>query len=288
MRLTPSVLALLVATVAIAAAADGDPMATAARATPSVESAHSPWRFEMVPYVWLSGAGGTVDVDGRSASFAIGPGDVVDLAVEGDALAGGGYFSAQYDRLFAYVDAFGAYMKDTVDTKVPTRFCCVSLNTVARIRPVLVDVAVGYRLGEWSVPSRLRPASLGAYVGMRYTHFGIDLSAGAGAGNFQRQATASDEFNWADPLIGLRGEIPVFDRLSFAFRGDVGGFGVSSDLIWGVAGDLRYWPEWSPWSTQPWLGLGWRIVAFDRDFSRTNGSIDMRLSGPTAALGFAF
>ena len=36
-----------------------------------------------------------------------------------------------------------------------------------------------------------------------------------------------------------------------------------------------------------WLGLGWRIVAFDRSFHGAN-SVDMRLSGPTAGVGFLF
>jgi hypothetical protein len=286
MRLMPGALALLLATAAIAAA-ETDPMATAAMQAPSQEEERSPWQFEIVPYLWISGAGGTADVKGRTASFDIGPGSVIDLLFQGDALAGAGFFSARYERVFGFVDAFGAYMKDSVGADVPTRFCCVSLNAVSRIRPVIIDVAAGYQLGEWTLAKRLRPVSLGAYVGMRYTHFGIDLDAGLGAGNFQHRVAASREFNWADPLIGLRGEIPVFDRLSFAFRGDVGGFGVSSDLIWGVAGDLRYWLHWSPWSTQPWVGLGWRIVGFDREFDGNN-SLDMRLSGPTAALGFVF
>lgn len=288
MRLMVHALAVLIMTAAVAAAVDTDPMApTATETAAAPDHERSPWQFEVAPYVWISGSAGTLDVKGRSAFFDIGPGNVIELLFDGDALAGAGYFSARYDRVFAFADAFGAYLKDSVDAKVPTRFCCVSLNAVSRIRPVVVDVAVGYQLGEWTLGKRLRPLSLGAYVGMRYTHFGVDLAAGAGAGNFQRQVAASEEFNWADPMFGLRGEIPVFDRLSLAFRGDVGGFGASSELIWGVAGDLRYWPEWSPWSTQPWLGMGWRIVAFDREFNEAN-SLDMRLSGPTAGLGFLF
>ena len=172
------------------------------------EEERSPWQFEVAPYLWISGTAGTLDVHGRSTSFDIGPGNLIDLLFEGNALAGAGFFSARYERLFGFVDAFGAYVKDSVDAKVPTRFCCVSVTAEQRARPVIIDVGVGYQLGEWTLPKRLRPVSLGAYVGMRYSHFGIDLAAGAGAGNFQRQVAASDEFNWADPLIGLRGEYP--------------------------------------------------------------------------------
>lgn len=238
---------------------------------------------------WISGAAGDLDVAGRALVVDTGPGELLDLLFQGDAFAAGGYFGARYERFFGFLDAFGSFVRDGQTEMIPTRFCTVSASVRATLYPVLVDFAVGYQLGEWKLGKRLRPVSLGAYAGMRFTHFGVDIGTQAAVvGGFQGQGRAVERgYNWADPMIGLRGEIPVFDRLSLAFRGDVGGWGASSDLIWGVVGDLRYWPEWSPWSTQPWFGLGWRIAAFDHDFAGTNGA-DLRLSGPTAALGFVF
>jgi len=290
MKLRLRALALVFATATIAAAADKDPMATAAMpATPAVEEAPSPWQFEVAPYAWISGTGGTANVAGRSVDLDFGPGDVISLLFQGDAFAAGGYFGARYDRWFGFLDAFGGFLRDGQREMIPTRFCTVSASVNTTVYPVLVDLAVGYQLGEWTLGKRLRPVSLGAYAGMRFTHFGVDLGTQAGVvGGYQGQGrSVSTGYNWADPMIGLRGEIPVFDRLSLAFRGDVGGWGASSELIWGVVGDLRYWPEWSPWSTQPWLGLGWRIAAFDREFG-AGSKLDVRLTGPTAALGFVF
>jgi len=290
MKLRLRALALVFATATIAAAADKDPMATAAMpATPAVEEAPSPWQFEVAPYAWISGTGGTANVAGRSVDLDFGPGDVLSLLFQGDAFAAGGYFGARYDRWFGFLDAFGGFLRDGQREMIPTRFCTVSASVNTTVYPVLVDLAVGYQLGEWTLGKRLRPVSLGAYAGMRFTHFGVDLGTQAGVvGGYQGQGrSVSTGYNWADPMIGLRGEIPVFDRLSLAFRGDVGGWGASSELIWGVVGDLRYWPEWSPWSTQPWLGLGWRIAAFDRELGAGN-KLDLALTGPTAALGFVF
>ena len=134
MRPMLGALALLVATVATAVAAETEPTATAAMRTPPPEEERSPWQFEVAPYVWISGAAGTLDVHGRSTSFDIGPGNVIDLLFEGNALAGAGFFSARYEPLFGFVDAFGAYLKDSVDANVPTRFCCVSVTAVQRAR----------------------------------------------------------------------------------------------------------------------------------------------------------
>jgi hypothetical protein len=287
MKLRLCALALVFATATITTAAVEDPMAMPA--TPAVEETPSPWQFEVAPYAWISGTGGTANVAGRSVDLDFGPGNVLDLLFQGDAFAAGGYFGARYDRWFGFLDAFGGFLRDGQREMIPTRFCTVSASVNTTVYPVLVDLAVGYQLGEWTLGKRLRPVSLGAYAGMRFTHFGVDLGTQAGVvGGYQGQGrSVSTGYNWADPMIGLRGEIPVFDRLSLAFRGDVGGWGASSELIWGVVGDLRYWPEWSPWSTQPWLGLGWRIAAFDREFG-SGSKLDVRLTGPTAALGFVF
>jgi hypothetical protein len=286
---TLSALALLVAMATIAAAAETDPMATPAMSAPHPEKEPSPWQFEVAPYLWIPGTAGTLTVAGRSLDVDTGVGEVLRLLFQGDTFAAGGYFGARYDRVFSFLDAFGGFLRDSQTEIIPTRFCDVKASARATVYPVLVDLAFGYQLGEWKLAKELRPMSLGAYVGMRFTHFGVHIGTQAGVvGGFQGQGRAvSQGFNWADPLIGVRGEIPVLDRVSFTFRGDVGGWGASSDLIWGVLGDLRYWPEWSVWSSQPWLGLGWRIVGFDHPLKGTNQA-DLRLSGPTAAMGFVF
>lgn len=43
---------------------------------------------------------------------------------------------------------------------------------------------------------------------------------------------------WVDPFIGFRGRADLSDRLYLTGRGDIGGFGVGSDLAWNVYGAL--------------------------------------------------
>jgi len=101
-----------------------------------------------------------------------------------------------------------------------------------------------------------------------------------------RSAESTVVFNWADPLIGIQTEVPIVDRTSRAFRGDIGGFGASSNLIWGLAGDVRYWMEWNPKGARPWVALGYRAAAFDR--SSGGADVEMQFRGPAVALGTAF
>jgi hypothetical protein len=46
--------------------------------------------------------------------------------------------------------------------------------------------------------------------------------------------------SWADPVVGLRYAAPISDRWSFDGFGQVGGFGVSSDLVWQLTGSFSY------------------------------------------------
>lgn len=248
----------------------------------------SGWQFELVPYAWIPGAYGPIDVKGRSLTASSGPGAVLSLLFDGDAFAIGTYAGARYDRWFGYTDVYGGFLRDTVSETVPTRFCNLKLDTKASLYPVIWDVALGYEVLQRAVPDRIRPLTVGLYAGFRYTHFGVSVDAQGGvSGGAGRAGAVSEGFNWADPLIGVRWEVPLLERLSLAFRGDIGGFHASSNLIWGIASDVRYWPDWQPWSTQPWLGAGYRVVAFDHEFKDPN-AVDLQLRGPLVTLGFVF
>jgi len=248
----------------------------------------SKWEFEFQPYAWIPGTFGTVGVKGRTAVVDSTVKDVLDLTTSGNAFAAGGYFSASYDRWSAFVDAFGGYLNESATEKVPTRFCTLCIAANADIRPVFVDFAIAYRLGQWALAGRRRPISLGVYAGIRYTHFGARLSGSLGpVGGKLHSSDVSTTFNWADPMIGVRWEVPLLDRVSLDFRGDIGGFGASSQLIWGILAEARYWVPWTPWSLQPWLTAGYRAISFDRDFGAA-GNVTLQFRGPYGGVGVAF
>ena len=247
----------------------------------------SPWEFEFEPYGWIPGTFGSVAVDGHTAYLDVTAGDVLDAVFDGDALAAAGYFSVRRDRWSAFVDVFGGGAKVDIVQTIPTPFCDLSVDAKDTLRFVIADFALGYRLGQWSLPKRRRPLTIGVYAGARYVHLGNDLGGGVGViGGRQFSGDVSDTVNWADPIIGLRWSVPVLDAVTLDFRGDIGGFGASSDLDWGLVADARYWLSWTLWSARPYLAAGYRLVAFDR--SESSDSVDMQLRGPIVGMGFVF
>jgi hypothetical protein len=258
------------------------------RASFAAEGEPSKWEFEFEPYGWISGTYGTIGVDGHTAHLDVTPYDLLKSVFEGDALGAAGYLSARYERWSVFADVVGGGAKVDVDETIPTPFCALSVGARDTVRFVLADFGLGYQLGQWSLPSRRLPVALGVYAGARYVHLRDDLSDGVAViGGKRFSGNVSDTLNWADPLIGFRWSVPVLDSLSLTFRGDIGGFGASSDLDWGLVFDMRYWLSWRPLSTRPYLAAGYRVVGFDRSPSAAS-SVDLQMRGPLAGMGFVF
>lgn len=64
--------------------------------------------------------------------------------------------------------------------------------------------------------------------------------------------------SWVDPLVGFRGRLNLTDKLYLAARGDIGGFGVGSELAWNAFGSLGY-----QWTERLSTELGYRHLSMD-------------------------
>jgi hypothetical protein len=247
------------------------------------------WQFDAMPYAWGPAAFGTVQVKGLTANIDVTLRDLLTLLWHGDAFAMGGYFAARYDRWSAFVDAFGGFENVGSSVNIPTRACgCLHVGATVDLRPVILDVAGGYQLGEWSLPKRQRPITLGVYLGTRYVYLGTTINVEGGLLNgTQRPRQVAASLNAAHPLVGVRWELPLLDSLSLDFRGDIGGLPTNSQLTWGLVGGLRYWPGWELFGSQTWLAAGYKVVAFQKDFGGGD-AVDLQLRGPLLAMGFTF
>ena len=246
------------------------------------------WQFDVIPYAWLPGTFGTVTVRGRTAHVHSTLYDVFSLLADGEAFTAGGYFAARYDRWSFFTDAYGGFENVSASETIPTRFCTLHAAATYRLKPVFADFAFGYELGRWSLPERQRPISLGVYLGTRYTHLGQELETSIAVVNGRsRSPSASSVVNAADPLIGVRWEVPVLDSLSLDFRGDIGGLPSGSKFTWGIVADARYWLGWQLFGARTWLEAGYRVLAYERDFG---GGTDLNLQfrGPLVGFGFGF
>jgi len=249
----------------------------------------SPWEFEFAPYAWIPGTFGTITVHDVGAKADVTVKDMLDIVTSGNGMAAGSYFGLRYDRFEAFADGFGGFIKAGETLTVRTRLCTATIAGEVETRPVFVDVGVGYRIGQWVIPGRQHPLTLGAYVGTRYTHIGTQINASRSVANvgLRRAAAVSESFDWADPMLGVRTQVPLLDNVAFDFRGDIGGFDVSSKLIWGIVADLRYQMAWRPLSVHPYVSAGYRAISLDHDFG-AGSSADLQFRGPLSAFGFTF
>jgi opacity protein-like surface antigen len=90
---------------------------------------------------------------------------------------------------------------------------------------------------------------------------------------------------WIEPLVGGAVWWDVNDRLRLMVRGDIGGFGVGSDLSWQVVGGVE-------WDVRDWFAIfaGYRLL--DIDFVDGSGprrfAFDVQMQGPYLAAMFRF
>jgi hypothetical protein len=113
----------------------------------------------------------------------------------------------------------------------------------------------------------------------------FDVSADLRVRLLQQVRTASRDASWVDPLVGLNYEVPVSGRLSFTLRGDVGGFGVGSDLTWHALTKLSYQHS----DRFSWY-LGYRAIAYDYEDGKGRNfqHYDLVQHGPGAGIAFHF
>lgn len=78
---------------------------------------------------------------------------------------------------------------------------------------------------------------------------------------------------WVDPFVGLRGRLDLNDQLYLTGRGDIGGFGVSSDTAWNVYGALGI-----DLTERTCVELGYRYYLVDYERGALN--YDVATKGP--------
>jgi hypothetical protein len=113
----------------------------------------------------------------------------------------------------------------------------------------------------------------------------FDVSADLRVRLLQQVRTASRDASWVDPLVGLNYEVPVSSKLRFTLRGDVGGFGVGSDLTWHALTKLSYQQS----DRLSWY-LGYRAIAYDYEDGKDLNyqHYDLVQHGPGAGIAFHF
>lgn len=268
------------------------------------------WRVHFNSWIWALGIEGDVGVFGLTKSIDASFLDIVD---ESDTLfAFSGRLEFGKGRVGGFVD--GLYTKlgvDDVEIERPDIDIDVDLDfdidlgdgpfnpnpnpnpnpkldlgllpaeVDITLELAIVDFGVTYRLGEWPLgdgAANDRHVTLDAYAGARYTMLEIEIDPE------NRPANQRDR-DWIDPIIGLRTNVDIAEDWALLAWGDVGGFGVSSDLTWSVTAVLGY--DFRIFEMPATVYGGYRAIGYDYSDGQGSDKVtwDVTLHGPI--LGFS-
>jgi hypothetical protein len=242
---------LVAATASVAQAQDEDPTA---------------WHITFTPYLWAAGLYGDVTVHGVDAHLDA---SFVDILDHTDTLVGlQGHLEAARGPLGVYGDFF--YVKTKVeDAGIP------GLDVTTKMW--FAEFGAQYRVFDTRI-ERVPGLTLDVYAGGRYANLELDVDRPAGP-------SLNQQVDWIDPLVGARVGVHFSEHVFLLVSGDIGGFGVGSDLAWSLMGLLGY--KWEG------AGLEWAVLAGYKALSEdyTTGSglnrfrWDVTMHGPI--LGFS-
>lgn len=214
------------------------------------------WSYEVTPYLWAAG------LDGDTAADDVG--SEIDTGYKFFSLDNldwtlGTAFEAQKGRWTLLADALYVEFSDEFD---PPMFA----STAAEVSGGFLETSAAV--------SAAKIPGLDVVFGMRY----VALSSTV---QLTPSIVGDSSKAWLDPLVGVRYEHSFNDRWSVNLRGDIGGFGVSSDLATNVAATfgLRVTQATN-------LRFGYRVLQMD--FADDGFVLDAILQGYTIGVSFAF
>jgi hypothetical protein len=231
----------------------------------AAQSSSNEWQFAIAPYVWLAGMDGSLDIGGHEA----GEGSVdFDNIVDSLDFAFMGHFDMRNEHWvissdLVFIDLGGSRDYTEGDDTLGT----VSTGFDA----TLFELVGGYRVSP----------AVTLLAGARLVDLGV--SVGWDGTLEDRRIDANESF--VDPLVGVHVLAPLSEKWWFGLRGDVGGFGVGSQLTWQAYADIGFRVS--------------RLVSFiagyhalDMDYESGTDAVavdlDVLVSGPQIAVAFTF
>jgi opacity protein-like surface antigen len=234
----------------------------------AASKADSLWSFGLSPYMWFAGLSGDVGVNQTLP--------VVRVDID-------------FDEIFDSIDWFPPPVMLVGEVRYGrfafvTDFMFLGLETddEATRGPVSVAAEVGLDTIVWTFG--------GSFRAVDSDRVSLDLLAGGRLWNVDAEGTLagplavrqrSGSKTWVDPLIGMVGRFELGSGFAVQAEGDVGGFGIASDIGWQLLGTLQYRVAESVA-----LEAGYRYLAVDYD---DGGFLfDVAMHGPIIGASFRF
>lgn len=225
------------------------------------------WHFLVQPYVLFPNMKGETGI-GNLPPVRVDedPQDIFDHLRMGAML----FFEARNDRWAFSSDLLYMDLGADIEPRTLVAGGEVGVSQLGWELAALRRLAPGFELGVGATYNRLD------------ADVDIDVSGIAGP-NYTLSGSHTEE--WIDPTLVMRATWPLGGRWSLQARGNVGGFGVGSDLMWQLAAHLHYR------AAEKWLfSFGYRVIDIDYDQGRDSGRFvyDVRTFGPEMRLGYTF
>lgn len=190
--------------------------------------------------------------------------------VTGEIAARGGGFSGA--TLDAEVGRFTEAVGDAVAEHAARQI--ELLPPAQRHNPEIIKEAVA-RSAAKSLGALKREVSAQARSAIETAEAALNQRVAAGMAQAAADDTTASR-DWIDPFVGLRARYAFAEAWSLIGYGDIGGFGVGSELTWQLFGGLA-------WQCSPGLALEFGYRHLDIDYDHDNFLLDTYMSG--GALG---
>jgi len=222
---------------------------------------HRAWEFNLAPfYLWAVGIDGEQTIGPKTTGIEVQFEDIFDNLNA----AFTGHFEGMYRNRYGFLFDYN-YINLSADKTVPV------LGTVDfDLKTQIAEGAFLYRF------LHRRTHYLDAIFGARYTNLDNDLKING-------TSVLDGTREWIDPMFGLRWIWGFSENWSLGLRGDVGGFGVGSNLA--LQGAAIF--DWQPFRHVSFVG-GYR--ALYQDYEEGSGpqlfKYEAIMHGPVIGINF--
>lgn len=232
---------------------------TLAQSAAAPDSAADSWRFQVTPYVWMTG------LEGHVRPLATAPRVHVDKTFS-DVLdhLNAAFFlhaTARKDRWVVHADMSHAATSDSATLPL-------GLSASAQVKQTSLSLLGGM---TWRPTAQ---ATIDAMAGVRWWRIQAQVQV-------PPLGEATSRTTFTDPVLALRWRHEWAPRWSTVVYGDVGGFGVGAHATWQALATLNY--QITP---QAYVSVGYRHLRVD--YRKDGKSLDFSMSGPMLGATWRF
>jgi hypothetical protein len=212
------------------------------------------WTLRFIPYLWTSSLTGNIGPAVRPATVDLDFSDILEMTEIGFT----GAFDASYRDDWTIL-AEGQYLELEESARGPLG------NSVT--------IESDFKVLGVVLAKRMWP-NIDLYAGGRY--IGMDTTVSLAGG-----PSVGDTQDWIDPIVGFRMKGQVSERIFLRLAMDIGGFGVNSDLTYGMAANFNY-----IFNDRYSLIFGYRLL--DVEYDKDDFVFDVKMDGLLIGFGISW